>query len=93
MSEQTTGAGAPVRNRRKARTGVVISDKMTKTVTVLLERQYAHPTYGKRVRRSKKFKARNEVGAREGDVVRIVETRPLAKTVCWRVAEIVQRAK
>ncbi|MGH7751920.1 MAG: 30S ribosomal protein S17, partial [Gemmatimonadales bacterium] len=53
MSEQTTDAGARVRNRRKARTGVVISDKMTKTVTVLLERQYAHPTYGKRVRRSK----------------------------------------
>jgi len=92
MSEQAGGTAAP-RNRRKSRTGVVVSDKMTRTVTVLLERRYAHPAYGKRVTRSTRFKARNDLGAREGDLVRIMETRPLAKTVCWRVCEILQRAK
>jgi small subunit ribosomal protein S17 len=66
---------------------------MTKTVTVLLERRFAHPQYGKRVTRTTRLKARNELGAREGDVVRIMETRPLAKTVRWRVAEILERAK
>ena len=81
------------RNRRKVRTGIVTSDKMTKTVTVRLQRRFAHPTYGKQVTRTTKFKARNELGARAGDRVRIMETRPLAKTVRWRVCEIVERAK
>jgi len=81
------------RRQRKSRTGVVISDKMTKTVSVLLERRFAHPVYGKQITRSKKVKAHNDLGARAGDTVRIVETRPLAKTVHWRVAEILQRAK
>jgi small subunit ribosomal protein S17 len=81
------------RRQRKTRTGVVSSDKMTKTVTVLLQRRFAHPMYGKQITRSKSVKARNEVGARAGDTVRIMETRPLAKTVRWRVAEIVERAK
>ena len=89
MPEPTTS----VRRQRKSRTGTVLSDKMTKTVTVLLERRFAHPVYGKQITRSKSVKARNELGARTGDTVRIVETRPLAKTVCWRVAEIVERAK
>ena len=89
MTEPTTSA----RQQRKTRTGVVSSDKMTKTVTVLLQRRFAHPVYGKQVTRSKSVKARNEVGARAGDTVRIMETRPLAKTVRWRVAEIVERAK
>ena len=89
MSEST----ANLRRQRKTRTGVVASDKMTKTVTVLLQRRFAHPVYGKQITRSKSVKARNEVGARAGDTVRIMETRPLAKTVCWRVAEIVERAK
>jgi small subunit ribosomal protein S17 len=66
---------------------------MTKTVTVRLTRRYAHPTYGKQMTRSATFKARNELGAKLGDTVRITETRPLAKTVCWRVSEIVERAK
>ena len=81
------------RRRRKARVGTVTSDKMEKTVTVSLVRRYAHPVYGKRVTRTKNVKARNEMGAKMGDTVRIIETRPLAKTVCWRVAEIVERAK
>ena len=81
------------RSQRKSRTGTVQSDKMTKTVTVLLQRRFAHPVYGKQVTRTKLVKARNEVGARAGDTVRIMETRPLAKTVHWRVAEVVERAK
>ena len=86
MAEQT-------RKRRKTRTGVVTSDKMTKTATVVMERRFAHPVYGKQITRSKSVKARNELGAKTGDTVRIMETRPLAKTVCWRVVEIVERAK
>ncbi len=89
MAEQTT---AP-RTRRKVRMGVVTSDKMQKTVTVSLVRRYAHPVYGKQVTRTKKVKARNDHGAKAGDTVRIMETRPLAKTVNWRVTEIVERAK
>jgi len=73
--------------------GVVTSDKMTKTVTVTLTRRFAHAAYGKQITRSKGIKARNERGAKVGDTVRIMETRPVAKTVCWRVIEIVERAK
>ena len=90
MAEETK---SPTRTRRKVRQGVVTSDKMQKTATVSLVRRYAHPVYGKQVTRTKKVKARNEIGAREGDTVRIMETRPLAKTVNWRVTEIVERAK
>jgi small subunit ribosomal protein S17 len=86
-------ADTSTRNRRKVRTGVVTSDKMTKTVTVVLERRFAHPVYGKQITRSKSVKARNEKDARLGDTVRIMETRPIAKTVCWRVVEVVERAK
>ena len=89
MAEETTTP----RTRRKVRMGVVSSDKMEKTVTVTLVRRYAHPVYGKQVTRTKKVKARNEHGAKAGDTVRIMETRPLAKTVNWRVTEIVERAK
>ena len=81
------------RTRRKVRQGLVTSDKMEKTVTVSLLRRYAHPVYGKQVTRTKKVKARNDHGAKTGDTVRIMETRPLAKTVNWRVTEIVERAK
>lgn len=81
------------RARRKVRTGVVTSDKMDKTVVVTLVRRYAHPVYGKQVTRTKTVKARNEHGAKAGDTVRIMETRPLAKTVHWRVTEIVERAR
>lgn len=92
MSEQSTSNASP-RPRRKTRQGLVTSDKMTGTVTVSLTRRYAHPVYGKQVTRTKKVKARNTVGARMGDTVRIMETRPLAKTVRWRVTEIVEQAK
>ena len=81
------------RNRRKVRTGVVVSDKMTKTVTVALNRRFAHPVYGKQIDRTTRVKARNEHDAKTGDTVRIMETRPLAKTVRWRVTEVVERAK
>ena len=94
MADQATQTAD--RQRRKQRTGVVTSDKMNKTVTVTLVRRYAHPVYGKQVTRSKKVKARNlegEQGARTGDTVRIMETRPLAKTVNWRVTAVVERAK
>jgi small subunit ribosomal protein S17 len=84
---------AKTRRARKTRTGVVTSDKMTKTVSVVMERRFAHPVYGKQITRSKSVKARNEVGAKMGDTVRIMETRPLAKTVNWRVVEVVERAK
>ena len=92
MAESTTEQ----RNRRKIRTGVVTSDKMAKTVTVSLVRRYAHPVYGKQVTRTKKVKARNleaDAAAKAGDTVRVMETRPLAKTVRWRVTEVVERAK
>ncbi len=81
------------RDGRKSRQGVVVSDKMQKTVTVLLERRLAHPKYGKQVTRSKKVKARNDHDAKAGDTVRIMETRPLAKTVNWRTVEVVERAR
>jgi small subunit ribosomal protein S17 len=88
-----TGTGPTTRRSRKTRTGVVTSDRMTRTVTVRLTRRSAHPQYGKQVTRSTKLKARDDLGARTGDVVRIMETRPLARTVRWRVTEILERAK
>jgi small subunit ribosomal protein S17 len=87
MSEQTA-----VRGRRKTRTGVVVSDKMTKTVTVQLTRRLADPIYGKQVKRTKRVAAHDEHGAKAGDTVRIMETRPLSRTKRWRVVEIVRRA-
>jgi len=100
MADQQKAPGqdtdTAARARRKVRTGVVTSDKMARTVTVSLVRRYAHPVYGKQVTRTKKVKARNfegDAAARAGDTVRIMETRPLAKTVSWRVTDIVERAK
>ncbi len=90
MTEKTTAAE---RLARKIRTGVVVSDKMQKTVTVILERRLAHPKYGKQVTRSKKVKVRNDHDAKAGDTVKIMETRPLAKTVHWRTVELVERAR
>ena len=91
MTEATTATTE--RPRRKVRTGVVTSAKMTKTVTVLLSRQFAYPLYGKQITRTKKVHAHNETDAKAGDTVRIMETRPLSKTKRWRVVEIVTRAK
>ncbi len=82
------------RNLRKQRTGVVVSDKMDKTVTVLVERKLRHPLYGKFVKKSKKFMAHDETNdCNYGDKVRIMETRPLSKNKRWRVVQIVERAK
>ena len=91
MTETTSSA--PARRRRKTRQGLVTSDKMTKTVTVAMVRRFSHPAYGKQLTRTKKVKAHDEHGAKIGDTVRIMETRPIAKTVRWRVYEIVERAK
>jgi small subunit ribosomal protein S17 len=93
VATTATASTEATRRRRKTRQGLVSSDKMTKTVTVVLTRQYAHAAYGKQMTRTKKVKARNDMGAQAGDTVRIMETRPLAKTVCWRVVEIVLKAK
>ncbi len=81
------------RKRRKTRVGVVTSDKSDKTVTVVVGRQFAHPLYGKQVKRTKKYHAHDETNEyKQGDVVRIVETRPLSKTKRWRVQELIERA-
>jgi len=82
-------------NEKTARTveGRVVSNKMQKTVTVLVERQIKHALYGKYIRRSTKLHAHDEEGVcKEGDVVRVSECRPLSKTKNWRVVEIVSRA-
>jgi small subunit ribosomal protein S17 len=82
------------RNRRKERVGKVVSDKMDKTITVLVDRKMKHPIYGKFVTKSKKFKAHDEKGeGKVGDIVKISETRPLSKHKCWRLVEIIERAK
>ena len=74
-----------VRGRRKTKIGVVVSSKMEKTVVVRVERVYSHPQYAKVVRDSSKSYAHNELDVKEGDTVRIQETRPLSKTKRWRV--------
>ena len=80
------------RLRRKIRTGVVVSDQNDKTVTVRVERQFAHPLYTKQVKKTKKYRAHDESNQYQtGDVVRISETRPLSKTKRWRVVELLER--
>ncbi|MGH7477221.1 MAG: 30S ribosomal protein S17 [Longimicrobiales bacterium] len=82
------------RGRRKVRVGRVVSDKMNKTVVVVIERRVTHPVYGKQIVRTKKLHAHDEENAaRAGDLVRIAETRPLSKTKRWRLLEILERAK
>jgi small subunit ribosomal protein S17 len=81
------------RNQRKVYTGRVVSDKMDKTITVVVETYKKHPLYGKRVKYSKKFKAHDEQNqAKIGDVVRIMETRPLSATKRFRLVEVVETA-
>jgi small subunit ribosomal protein S17 len=88
----STDAPADSRGRRQEKIGLVVSDKMMKTVVVRVERQVRHPKYQRYIRRRKKFMAHDEVGAKIGDIVRIVETRPLSARKRWRVVEIVQKA-
>ena len=99
MSETTAGAAgqaptAPVRNRRKVREGMVVSDKMDKTVVVAVEDRVKHPLYGKVLRRTSKLKAHDEQNSCGiGDRVLLMETRPLSATKRWRVVEILEKAK
>jgi small subunit ribosomal protein S17 len=82
------------RGQRKVRTGVVVSDKMNKTVVVRIEQSVRHATYHKTVRRTAKLTAHDEKDdAHVGDTVRVMETRPLSKTKRWRVVEVIERAK
>jgi small subunit ribosomal protein S17 len=85
---------AGLRGERKVRTGVVVSDRMDKTVIIRIESQKRHPLYGKTVRRTSRFAAHDEGNeAHVGDVVRVMETRPLSKSKRWRVVEIVEKAR
>jgi small subunit ribosomal protein S17 len=102
MADQVNNAGiigpeteaSDARNRRKERTGRVVSDKMDKTVIVALVRQVPHPLYKKYFKKTTKFVAHDEANdAKLGDTVRIMETRPLSKTKRWRVVEVIERAK
>jgi len=79
---------------QRSLTGRVVSDRMDKTVTVLVERQVMHPVIGKVVRRTKKYHAHDETNeAKAGDTVQIVECRPISKTKAWKVAKLVERAR
>ena len=82
------------RNLRKERIGVVVSDKMDKSIIVAVARKVKHPIYGKFVNKTTKFHAHDEDNTcNAGDTVKIMETRPLSKTKCWRLVEIMERAK
>ncbi|HVW80542.1 MAG TPA: 30S ribosomal protein S17 [Mycobacteriales bacterium] len=98
MSEETmteaTKTATSERGFRKTREGYVVSDKMTKTVTVEVEDRVQHPLYGKTIRRTRKVKAHDEAStAGVGDRVLLMETRPLSATKRWRVVEILEKAK
>ena len=94
MAETLESRNAVNRASRKTRIGLVVSDKMEKTVVVSIERRVQHPVYGKMVRRTKRLKAHDEMNdAKTGDTVRIMETRPMSKDKRWRVVEIVERAR
>jgi small subunit ribosomal protein S17 len=91
MSETQTEVRKPV---LKTKEGVVVSDKMDKTVIVAVERLMRHPLYRRVIRRTRRFKAHDETNdCRVGDRVRIVECRPLSKEKCWRVSDVLTRAK
>ncbi len=94
MAETQENAQALTRAARKTRIGLVVSDKMEKTVVVSIERRVQHPVYGKMVWRTKRLKAHDEKNdAKTGDTVRIMETRPMSKDKRWRVVAIVDRAR
>jgi small subunit ribosomal protein S17 len=82
------------RNLRKERTGIVVSNKMDKSIIVQIERRFKHPMYGKFIKKTNKFVAHDENNdCNIGDTVRIMETRPLSKNKNWRLIEIIERAK
>ena len=82
------------RNLRKERIGVVVSNKMDKSIVVEIERREKHPIYGKFIKKTNRFMAHDEKEeCNIGDTVRIMETRPMSKRKCWRLVEIIERAK
>jgi small subunit ribosomal protein S17 len=82
------------RNMRKQRIGIVTSNKMEKSMVIAVERRVKHPVYGKFIKKTKKFMAHDEQNqCNIGDIVRIMETRPLSKNKCWRLVDIIERAK
>lgn len=82
------------RNFRKIKEGIVVSNKMTKSIVVEVERKFKHPIYGKFLKKSSRFMTHDEnQDCGIGDTVRIMETRPLSKNKCWRLVEIIERAK
>ena len=83
-----------IRGRRKTRTGLVTSNKMDKTITISVERKVKHPIYGKFLKKTTKFMAHDEKNECSiGDIVKIMETRPLSKNKCWRLLEVVEKVK
>ena len=94
MVEDATTTTETDRGRRKIRVGKVVSDKMQKTVVVVIERLVKHPQYKRYVRQRSRFKVHDEKNeCKEGDVIRFMETRPLSKEKRWRFVEFVERAK
>ena len=94
MADTNKDKAATERAMRKTRVGLVVSDKMEKTVVVAIERRVPHPVYGKMMTRTTRLKAHDEENtAKAGDTVRIMETRPMSKDKRWRLVEIVSRAK
>ena len=94
MEPEVKLTGPIERSLRKVRVGVVVSNKMDKTITVAVERKIKHPMYGKFLKRTTKFHAHDEENTCGiGDTVKIMETRPLSKTKRWRLVEVVERAK
>jgi small subunit ribosomal protein S17 len=94
VTDTNNAAGTAPRGRRKVREGIVVSDKMDKTVVVEIEDRVKHPLYGKVLRRTSKLKAHDENNACGiGDRVSLMETRPLSATKRWRVVEILEKAK
>ena len=82
------------RTRRKERTGIVVSNKMNKSISVQVMRRIKHPMYGKYIKKYSRFMAHDESNdCNPGDKVRIMETRPLSRNKCWRLVEIIERAK
>lgn len=92
-SEAGTDGEKKRAGKRAERVGIVASDKMTKTVVVRVDRLVKHPIYRKYVKRRKKFMAHDDLGAKIGDKVKIIETRPLSARKRWRVVEIIQKAE
>ncbi|MCX6230412.1 MAG: 30S ribosomal protein S17 [Bacteroidetes bacterium] len=83
-----------IRSLRKEKVGLVVSNKMDKSISVVIERKVKHPKYGKFIKKSSKFMAHDEKNeCNEGDTVKIMETRPMSKSKCWRLVEIIERAK